>query len=151
VADIRLTLDGSPCSVEAGTTAGGALKGAGVKAIAVRDAAGELHDLAWEVADGAELTSVPMASDEGRHVLRHSAAHVLAQAVTALVPDAKVAIGPPVQDGFYYDFDVEKPFTPDDVERIEAKMREIVAANQRFARRVVSREEAEALIMDQPS
>ncbi|HWL36418.1 MAG TPA: threonine--tRNA ligase [Frankiaceae bacterium] len=118
--------------------------------MAVRDADGDLHDLAWEVADGADLTSVPMASDEGRHILRHSAAHVMAQAVTQLFPDAKVAIGPPVQDGFYYDFDVEKPFTPDDVERIEARMREIVAANQRFARRVVSREEAETLFADQP-
>jgi threonyl-tRNA synthetase len=150
VADIRLTLDGSPYAVAAGTTAGGALKEAGVKAIAVRDAEGGLHDLAWEVEDGAVLESVPLASDEGRHVLRHSAAHVMAQAVTQLFPGAKVAIGPPVADGFYYDFDVEKPFTPDDVERIEARMREIVAANQRFARRVVSREEAETLFADQP-
>ena len=150
MADIRLTLDGSPYVVEAGTTAGGALKNAGVKAIAVRDARGDLHDLNWPVEDGAVLESVPMASDEGRHVLRHSAAHVMAQAVTQLFPDAKVAIGPPVADGFYYDFDVEKPFTPDDVERIEATMREIVAANQRFARRVVSREEAETLFAEQP-
>jgi threonyl-tRNA synthetase len=150
VADIRLTLDGSPYVVEAGTTAGGALKNAGVKAIAVRDAGEELHDLAWPVEDGAVLASVPMASDEGRHVLRHSAAHVLAQAVVALFPEAKVAIGPPVENGFYYDFDVDKPFTPDDVERIEAKMREIVAANQRFSRRVVSREEAESLFAEQP-
>jgi threonyl-tRNA synthetase len=150
VADIRLTLDGSPYVAEAGTTAGGALKQAGVKAIAVKDARGDLHDLAWEVEDGAVLTSVPMASEEGRHILRHSAAHVMAQAVTRLFPDAKVAIGPPVQDGFYYDFEVEKPFTPDDVERIEAAMREIVAANQRFARRVVSRAEAEELFKDQP-
>jgi threonyl-tRNA synthetase len=150
VADIRLTLDGSPYVVEAGTTAGGALKEAGVKAIAVRDARGDLHDLAWPVENGAVLDSVPLAGDEGRHILRHSAAHVLAQAVLALFPEAKVAIGPPVQDGFYYDFDVEKPFTPDDVERIEAKMREIVAANQRFARRVVSRDEAESLFADQP-
>jgi threonyl-tRNA synthetase len=150
VADIRLTLDGSPYVVEAGTTAGGALKEAGTKAIAVKDARGDLHDLAWPVEDGAVLTSIPLASPEGREVLRHSTAHVMAQAVTALFPDAKVAIGPPVQDGFYYDFDVEKPFTPDDVERIEAMMREIVAANQRFARRVVTRDEAESLFKDQP-
>jgi threonyl-tRNA synthetase len=150
VADIRLTLDGSPYVVEAGTTAGGALKTAGVKAIAVKDARDDLHDLAWEVEDGAVLASVPLATPEGRDILRHSAAHVMAQAVTALFPDAKVAIGPPVQDGFYYDFDVEKPFTPDDVERIEAKMREIVAANQRFSRRVVSRDEAESLFAAQP-
>ena len=150
MADIRLTLDGSPYSVDAGTTAGGALKAAGVKAIAVKDAGGEAHDLFWEVPDGAVLTSVPLASEEGRHVLRHSTAHVMAQAVTQLFPDAKFAIGPPVQDGFYYDFDVEKPFTPDDVERIEARMREIVAANQRFSRRVVEPDEARALFKDQP-
>jgi threonyl-tRNA synthetase len=150
VADIRLTLDGSPLVAPEGTKAGGALKEAGVKAIAVRDNRGDLHDLSWTVEDGAVLSSIPMASDEGREVLRHSAAHVMAQAVTALFPDAKFAIGPPVQDGFYYDFDVERPFTPEDVERIEAKMREIVAANQRFHRRVVSREEAEALFRDQP-
>jgi threonyl-tRNA synthetase len=150
VADIRLTLDGSPLVAPAGTKAGGALKEAGVKAIAVRDNRGDLHDLGWPVEDGAVLSSIPIASDEGREVLRHSTAHVLAQAVVALFPEAKVAIGPPVQDGFYYDFDVAKPFTPEDVERIEKKMREIVAANQRFHRRVVSREEAEALFKDQP-
>jgi threonyl-tRNA synthetase len=150
VADIRLTLDGSPLVAPEGTKAGGALKEAGVKAIAVRDNRGDLHDLGWPVEDGAVLSSVPIASDEGREVLRHSTAHVLAQAVVALFPEAKVAIGPPVQDGFYYDFDVAKPFTPEDVERIEKKMREIVAANQRFHRRVVSREEAEALFKDQP-
>ncbi len=150
MADIRLTLDGSPYVVEAGTTAGGALKQAGVKAIAVRDAGGDLHDLNWPVEDGAVLESVPMATEEGRHILRHSAAHVMAQAVTQLWPDAKFAIGPPVQDGFYYDFDVEKPFTPEDVERIEARMREIVAANQRFHRRVVTPEEARELFRDQP-
>jgi threonyl-tRNA synthetase len=150
VADIRLTLDGSPLVAPEGTKAGGALKEAGVKAIAVRDERGDLHDLNWLVEDGAVLSSVPIATDEGREVLRHSTAHVLAQAVVALFPEAKVAIGPPVQDGFYYDFDVAKPFTPEDVERIEAKMREIVAANQRFHRRVVSREEAEALFRDQP-
>jgi threonyl-tRNA synthetase len=150
VADIRLTLDGSPLVVEAGTTAGGALKEAGVKAVAVKDASDDLHDLSWPVEDGAALTSVPLASPEGRHILRHSAAHVMAQAVTDLFPDAKFAIGPPVQDGFYYDFDVAKPFTPEDVERIEARMREIVAANQRFSRRVVTPEEAKELFASQP-
>ncbi|HVF03749.1 MAG TPA: threonine--tRNA ligase [Frankiaceae bacterium] len=109
-----------------------------------------MHDLNWAVEDGAALTAVPMATEEGRHILRHSAAHVMAQAVTQLFPDAKVAIGPPVQDGFYYDFDVEKPFTPEDVERIEARMREIVAANQRFHRRVVAPDEARELFADQP-
>jgi threonyl-tRNA synthetase len=150
VADIRLTLDGTPLVVAEGTTAGGVLKEAGTRAISVKAADGSLHDLSWVPDDGSQLTAVPIDSPDGREVLRHSTAHVMAQAVTDLFPDAKWAIGPPVQDGFYYDFDVEKPFTPEDVERIEARMREIVKANQRFSRRVVTREEAEALFADQP-
>ena len=91
-----------------------------------------------------------LATPEGRETLRHSTAHVLAQAVTDLFPEARFAIGPPIENGFYYDFDVERPFTPEDVERIEARMREIVAAGQAFHRRVVSREEAEAIFAKQP-
>jgi threonyl-tRNA synthetase len=150
VADIRVTLDGAPHVVAEGTTAGGVLKAGGRRAIVVKTSDGALHDLAWQPDDGAELVAVPIDSPEGREVLRHSTAHVMAQAVTDLFPDAKWAIGPPVQDGFYYDFDVEKPFTPEDVERIEARMREIVKANQRFSRRVVTRDEAEKLFADQP-
>jgi threonyl-tRNA synthetase len=92
----------------------------------------------------------PLDTEAGRDVLRHSTAHVMAQAVLDLFPTAKVAIGPPITDGFYYDFDVESPFTPDDVERIEARMREIVEADQPFHRRVVSRDEATTLFKDQP-
>ncbi len=150
VTEIRLTLDGAPLVVAEGTTAGGVLKEAGKRAISVKAADGGLHDLSWVPDDGAQLTAVPIDSPDGRDVLRHSTAHVMAQAVTDLFPHAKWAIGPPVQDGFYYDFDVEKPFTPEDVERIEARMREIVKANQRFSRRVVTREEAEKLFADQP-
>jgi threonyl-tRNA synthetase len=83
-------------------------------------------------------------------VLRHSAAHVLAQAVTDLYPQARYAIGPPVEDGFYYDFDVPEPFTPEDLERIEARMREIVAEGQPFVREELGREEALRLFADQP-
>ncbi|HEV2685586.1 MAG TPA: threonine--tRNA ligase, partial [Actinomycetota bacterium] len=85
--------------------------------------------------------SIDAASDEGRHVLRHSAAHVMAQAVSALYPGAKYAIGPAIEDGFYYDFDIGRPFTPEDLDAIDAKMREIIAAKQLFVREVVSREE----------
>ena len=148
--DIRLTLDGSAIAVVEGTTAGGVLKEGGKRAIAVKEAGGALHDLSWVPASGAELSSIAIDSPAGREVLRHSTAHVMAQAVTDLFPGAKWAIGPPVQDGFYYDFDVERPFTPDDVERIEKRMREIVKANQRFSRRVVTRAEAETLFKDQP-
>ncbi|MEO6711792.1 MAG: threonine--tRNA ligase [Mycobacteriales bacterium] len=148
--DIRLTLDGSPIAVAEGTTAGGVLKEGGQRAILVKDANGDLHDLSWSPRDGDELTAVAIDSAEGREVLRHSTAHVMAQAVTDLFPGSKWAIGPPVQDGFYYDFEVEKPFTPEDVERVEKRMREIIKANQRFSRRVVTRDEAEALFKDQP-
>jgi len=99
-----------------------------------------------------DITLAPLAaaSDQGRAVLRHSTAHVLAQAVTDLYPDAKYAIGPPIEDGFYYDFDVPEPFTPDDLERIEARMREIVAEGQPFRREELSRADGLALFEDQP-
>ena len=109
-----------------------------------------LRDLSWRPSDGDRIESIPAATEEGRAVLRHSTAHVMAQAVTDLFPGTKWAIGPPIENGFYYDFDVQRPFTPEDVERIEARMREIVAARQRFRRRVVSAEEARALFADQP-
>jgi threonyl-tRNA synthetase len=83
-------------------------------------------------------------------VLRHSTAHVLAQAVLRLYPGARYAIGPPIEDGFYYDFEVERPFTPEDLERIEAEMKKIVKANQRFEREEVDRDRALELFGDQP-
>jgi threonyl-tRNA synthetase len=89
-------------------------------------------------------------TEEGRAVLRHSTAHVMAQAVTDLYPDAKYAIGPPITDGFYYDFGVAEPFTPDDLARIEARMAEIVKEDQPFRRRDVGLAEARALLADQP-
>jgi len=98
----------------------------------------------------AHIDPIRASSPEGLDILRHSTAHVMAQAVTDLFPEAKWAIGPPVQDGFYYDFDVERPFTPDDIEAIEARMRELLVAKQRFVRAEVSREEALALFADQP-
>jgi threonyl-tRNA synthetase len=96
------------------------------------------------------LDPIRAATPEGRDILRHSTAHVMAQAVTDLFPEAKWAIGPPVQDGFYYDFDVERPFTPEDIEAIEARMRELLVAKQRFVRAEVTRDEALAMFADQP-
>ena len=93
---------------------------------------------------------VPADSDEGREVLRHSTAHVMAQAVCELFPGAKYAIGPAIEDGFYYDFDIGRPFTPDDLEAIEAKMREIIEQDQAFERREMGREEALQRFADQP-
>jgi threonyl-tRNA synthetase len=99
---------------------------------------GELRDLAHELGEGDEVEPVTIDSPDGRNVLRHSTAHVMAQAVQELFPDAKLGIGPPVENGFYYDFDVETPFVPEDLEKIETRMRKIVKENQRFQRRPVS-------------
>jgi threonyl-tRNA synthetase len=89
-------------------------------------------------------------TEEGRAILRHSVAHLMAQAVTDLFPDAKWAIGPPVEDGFYYDFEVERPFTPEDLEAIEDHMHELLRQRQRFVREELSRDEALELFADQP-
>src|SRR5580698_9763517 len=153
---LRITLAGSEHVVQAGTTAGAALgagpgaavgSGAGVVAARVN---GELRDLAWPLADGDVVEPVDIASDDGRYILRHSTAHVMAQAVQELFPQAKLGIGPPVENGFYYDFDVEQPFTPDDLKAIEARMRQIVRQGQRFSRRVVTEEQARAELAAEP-
>jgi threonyl-tRNA synthetase len=138
-------------AVPAGTTAGEALTTAGIAdAVVVRDPEGQLHDLDWAPHGPAEVEPVPIASPAGRAVLRHSTAHVMAQAVQELFPDAKLGIGPPVQDGFYYDFGVDEPFHPEDLERIEKRMRAIVKEGQTFVRRVVDDEEAREELADEP-
>ncbi len=108
------------------------------------------RDLAFVPEEGAEVTVVTQADNPGREIVRHSAAHVLAQAVLNLYPGTRYAIGPPIEDGFYYDFEVERPFTPEDLERIEDEMRRIVKENQRFEREEVDAPEAERLFADQP-
>src|SRR5580700_7256586 len=124
----RITLAGSEHVVEVGTTAGAVLgSGPGVIAAKVN---GQLRDLAYQVADGDVVEPVDIASDDGRYILRHSAAHVMAQAVQELFPQAKLGIGPPVENGFYYDFDVIDPFTPDDLGRIEKRMQELIKERQ---------------------
>jgi threonyl-tRNA synthetase len=112
--------------------------------------AGELKDLSYELADGDVVEGVVIDSSDGRDILRHSTAHVLAQAVQGLYPDAKLGIGPPVTDGFYYDFDVAEPFKPEDLEKIETRMRKIVKEGQKFSRRAVSDEEAREELSDEP-
>jgi threonyl-tRNA synthetase len=145
---LRITLAGSEHVVEAGTTAGAAL-GPEPGVIAAR-VNGELRDLASPVADGDAVEPVTTASDDGRYIVRHSAAHVMAQAVQDLFPQAKLGIGPPVENGFYYDFDVDKPFTPEDLKAIEARMRQIVKQGQRFSRRVVTDEQARSELAAEP-
>ena len=111
---------------------------------------GEIRDLWTELQDGDLVVGIEIGSPEGLAVLRHSTAHVLAQAVQEVFPETKLGIGPPITDGFYYDFDPARPFTPDDLEKLETAMRKIVKAGQRFRRRVVSEEEALLELKSEP-
>ncbi|HJD85141.1 threonine--tRNA ligase [Kitasatospora aureofaciens] len=111
---------------------------------------GQLKDLAHVLQDGEEVEPVAIDSKDGLDILRHSTAHVMAQAVQQLYPEAKLGIGPPVKDGFYYDFDVEKPFHPDDLKAIEKKMQEIIKRGQKFSRRVVTDEAAREELAAEP-
>ena len=105
---------------------------------------GELRDLAFSISHGDQIEGVELSSPDGLNILRHSTAHVLAQAVQNINPEAKLGIGPPIKDGFYYDFDVENPFTPEDMRALEKAMDRIVRSGQRFVRRVTS--DGEALV-----
>ena len=104
---------------------------------------GELRDLWIDLNDGDNVESISISSPDGLNVLRHSTAHVMAQAVQQVFPQTRLGIGPPIQDGFYYDFDPAKPFTPEDLEKLESAMRKIIKDGQRFRRRVTT--EADAL------
>ncbi|HET9945132.1 MAG TPA: threonine--tRNA ligase [Actinomycetes bacterium] len=146
--DLQITVDGSERSVAAGTTAGQVL-GEDRSVIAAR-VGGELKDLAYVVEAGDAVEPVAIDSADGLAILRHSTAHVMAQAVQQLYPDAKLGIGPPIENGFYYDFDVETPFTPDDLSRIDKEMQRIVKEGQTFSRRVVSDDEARTELADEP-
>ncbi len=111
---------------------------------------GELKDLAATVEDTDTVEAVTITSPDGLNILRHSAAHVTAQAVQSINPDAKLGIGPPITDGFYYDFDVAEPFTPEDRKAIEKAMDRIIRHGQRFQRRVVTEDEARAEFANEP-
>ncbi|HKY13328.1 MAG TPA: threonine--tRNA ligase [Microthrixaceae bacterium] len=131
-----------PVKVTAGTTCGAAVAAEGLPTsgpdaiVVARDGDGNLRDLSWAPDHDVEIEPVPMSSPDGLAVLRHSAAHVTAQAVQDLFPDAKLGIGPPIEHGFYYDFGVESPFDAEDLGRIEKRMKEIIKSGQRFSRRV---------------
>src|SRR6476660_7123123 len=111
---------------------------------------GDLKDLSYELEDGDEVEGVAIDSRDGHDILRHSTAHVMAQAVQDLFPDAKLGIGPPITDGFYYDFDVAKPFVPEDLDKIETRMRKIIKEGQRFERRVTTDADALDELKDEP-
>jgi threonyl-tRNA synthetase len=153
---IDVTLpDGSARSVPASSTALDLAQSIGsrlAKAAVAAVIGGEERDLSSPLAQGDRVAIVTADTDAGRHVLRHSTAHVLAQAVVQLFPGAKFTIGPAIEDGFYYDFDLPggKTFSDDDLQSIEAKMREIVKADQPFVRAEMSVKEALALFSDQP-
>ncbi|MBO0833821.1 MAG: threonine--tRNA ligase, partial [Actinobacteria bacterium] len=136
---LRITLAGSEHVVDEGTTAGQAFAGwqPAEKPVAAK-VNGELRDLSCPLRDGDLVEPVAVDSSDGLTILRHSTAHVMAQAVQELFPQAKLGIGPPIENGFYYDFDVPSAFGPDDLKAIEQKMRQIVRQGQRFNRRVVT-------------
>jgi threonyl-tRNA synthetase len=148
----------APIRVPGGTTAAAAVRDAGLPGrgapdaiVVVRDADGKLRDLSWIPDADTDVTPVAADTDDGRSVIRHSAAHVLAQAVQDLFPDAKLGIGPPITDGFYYDFDVAAPFTPEDLDKLEKRMRQILKDGQLFSRRVYeSKEEARTELAGEP-
>ena len=145
---IRIVVAGSERQVAAGTTAAEVFDGdPAVIAARVGD---ELVDLARPLRDGEKVEPVLIASEDGRAILRHSTAHVMAQAVQELFPEAKLGIGPPVENGFYYDFDVAEPFNPDDLKQIEKRMQQIVKEGQSFVRRPVADEDARQELASEP-
>ncbi|GAT02964.1 threonine--tRNA ligase [Mycolicibacterium fortuitum] len=148
----------APIRVAAGTTAGAAVREADLPSrgtpdaiVVVRDSEGRLRDLSWTPDTDVEVTPVAANTEDGRSVIRHSCAHVLAQAVQDLFPQAKLGIGPPITDGFYYDFDVAEPFTPEDLQKLEKRMQKIVKDGQLFSRRVYeSKDQAREELADEP-
>lgn len=148
-AELRITLAGAERVVEAGTTAGEALEADG-RAVIAAQVNGEARDLAWPLEQGDVVEPIEISSEQGRAIVRHSTAHVMAQAVQELFPEAKLGIGPPVDNGFYYDFDVAQAFHPDDIKRIEKRMREIVKQGQLFSRRAVTDDEARQELAAEP-
>ena len=145
---IRITVDGQPVEVQSDQRPTHLF--ADRPTVVVARINGDIRDLWTELHDGDVVEAIEISSPEGLAVLRHSTAHVLAQAVQEVFPETKLGIGPPITDGFYYDFDPERPFTPDDLEKLESTMRKIVKAGQRFRRRVVSEQEALTELSKQP-
>ncbi|MFW0790433.1 threonine--tRNA ligase [Gordonia sp. CPCC 205333] len=155
--DHQIVTSAATIRVPAGTTAGTALReldfpNKGPQAVVVvRDPEGKLRDLSWAPDLDTDVEAVTADTEDGRSVIRHSAAHVLAQAVQDIFPEAKLGIGPPIRDGFYYDFDVTDPFTPEDLAKLEKKMKQIIKSGQRFSRRVYdSLDEAKAELANEP-
>ena len=147
-AQVPAPIAGSERSALRGTT--GADLFGDDKAIVAMRVNGQLQDLFRPVPADAKVEPVRIDEPDGLNILRHSAAHVLAQAVQQINPDAKLGIGPPITDGFYYDFDVATPFVPEDLKALEKAMQKIINEGQTFARRVVTDDEARAELADEP-
>ena len=155
--EIEISVDGVSKKVEAGLKVTQVLEQIypermkpGVDAIIVCKINGELKDLWSDISQGDVIESIAISTDDGLNVLRHSTAHVLAQAVQDVFPETKLGIGPPIKDGFYYDFDPKSPFTPDDLIKLESAMKKIVKDGQRFKRRVVTDSEALSELSGEP-
>ncbi|MET3369575.1 threonine--tRNA ligase [Arthrobacter sp. M2012083] len=145
---ITLIVDGEETKVTEGTT--GAELFFERRDVVVARVNGVLKDLDQVLTEGADVEGVTIDSPDGLNVLRHSTAHVMAQAVQQLRPDAKLGIGPYITDGFYFDFDVAEPFTPEDLRTLEKMMQKIINQNQKFVRRVVTEEEAREAMANEP-
>jgi threonyl-tRNA synthetase len=145
---ITLIVDGEESQVATGTT--GADLYADRREVVVARVNGELKDLDQPLPEGARVEAVTIDSQDGLNVLRHSTAHVMAQAVQQLRPGAKLGIGPYITDGFYFDFDVDEPFTPEDLKTLEKMMLKIVNQNQKFVRRSVTEDEAREAMANEP-
>ncbi|MDU1986869.1 MAG: threonine--tRNA ligase [Veillonella dispar] len=146
MADVKIILpDGSAKEYAAGTTLGEAVKQLSnslAKKVLAANVNGELTDLREELVDGSEVSFLTFEEDGGKHTLRHTASHILAQAVKRLWPEAKLAIGPAIDKGFYYDIDMEHTLTPEDLGKIEKEMSRIVKENLPITKSVMSRQEA---------
>jgi threonyl-tRNA synthetase len=145
---ITLIVDGEETKVTEGTT--GAELFFERRDVVVARVNGVLKDLDQVLTEGADVQGVTIDSPDGLNVLRHSTAHVMAQAVQQLRPDAKLGIGPYITDGFYFDFDVAEPFTPEDLRTLEKMMQKIINQNQKFVRRVVTEDEARQAMANEP-
>ena len=144
---IHVTVDGQSTEIEPGADGFALFTSKTVVALRVN---GELKDLAHKPSEGDSVEGVEIDSPDGLNILRHSSAHVLAQAVQRINPEVKLGIGPPITDGFYYDFDVENPFTPEDLRALEKEMDRIIRSGQRFVRRVTNDEDARVELASEP-
>ena len=144
---IHVTVDGQSTEIEAGADGFALFTSKTIVALRVN---GELKDLAHKPTEGDSVEGVEIDSPDGLNILRHSSAHVLAQAVQRINPEAKLGIGPPITDGFYYDFDVENPFTPEDLRALEKEMDRIIRSGQRFVRRITNDEDARVELANEP-